>query len=82
MPIMDGYEATDKIREFLYIQGIVQPLIVAVTGHSEQQYEDRAIDSGINYVLSKPVTAKQIKEIVNFLGYPVLEKKGLNLLDY
>lgn len=22
MPIMDGYEATDKIREFLYIQGI------------------------------------------------------------
>ena len=23
MPIMDGYEATDKIREFLYIQGLV-----------------------------------------------------------
>ena len=22
MPIMDGYEATEKIREFLYIQGI------------------------------------------------------------
>ena len=51
MPIMDGYEATDKIREFLYIQGIVQPLIVAVTGHSEQLYVDKAINSGINYVL-------------------------------
>ena len=22
MPIMDGYEATEKIREFLYIQGL------------------------------------------------------------
>ena len=67
MPIMDGYEATEKIREFLYIQGIEQPLIVAVTGHSEHQYVERAIDSGINYVLSKPVNSKQISEAVNFL---------------
>lgn len=58
MPIMDGYEATDKIREFLYLYGIIQPLIVAVTGHSEESYVERALNSGINYVLSKPVTSQ------------------------
>ena len=48
MPIMDGYEATEKIREFLYSKKIAQPLIIAVTGHSETQYVNRAINSGMN----------------------------------
>ena len=29
---MDGYEATQEIREFLYSKDIVQPIITAVTG--------------------------------------------------
>jgi hypothetical protein len=33
---------------------------------------ERALDSGINYVLSKPVNSKQISEAVNFLGYPTI----------
>ncbi len=36
MPIMNGYIATEKIREYLYDKQISQPLIVAVTGHSEK----------------------------------------------
>jgi len=32
MPIMDGYEATTKIREYLYMHRIKQPIITAITG--------------------------------------------------
>ena len=48
MPFMDGYEATDKIREFIHNQGAPQPIISAVTGHTEQAYIERAINAGMN----------------------------------
>jgi CheY-like chemotaxis protein len=35
MPVMDGYEATTLIREYLLELNIKQPQIIAVTGHSE-----------------------------------------------
>jgi len=35
MPIKDGYEATSSIREFLFENNIKQPIISAVTGHTE-----------------------------------------------
>jgi CheY-like chemotaxis protein len=38
MPLMDGYEATDKIRQILFNKGLLQPIIVAVTGHTENLY--------------------------------------------
>ena len=38
MPVMDGYEATHKIRAYMYSKGLPQPIIVAVTGHCESSY--------------------------------------------
>jgi CheY-like chemotaxis protein len=38
MPHMDGYEATQRIRRYLYDQRIDQPIILAVTGHVEDNY--------------------------------------------
>jgi len=35
MPIKDGYETTSSIREFLFENNIKQPIISAVTGHTE-----------------------------------------------
>jgi CheY-like chemotaxis protein len=48
MPFMDGYESTEKIRQFLYEHNIDQPIILAVTGHTEANYVERAINSGMN----------------------------------
>ena len=42
MPIMDGYEATDKIRKFHRTHLLNQPMIVACTGHSEAEYIKKA----------------------------------------
>ena len=35
MPIMDGNEATNQIRQFLYDNNIKQPIISGCTGHIE-----------------------------------------------
>jgi len=48
MPFMDGYESTTKIRQYLHERDIPQPIISAVTGHTEDMYIDRAIQSGMN----------------------------------
>ena len=35
MPKMDGYECTGAIRSFIHERGLDQPIIVAITGHTE-----------------------------------------------
>ena len=55
MPIMDGYESTTQIREFLYKMDLPQPIITGITGHIEPAYVKRSINSGMNQVFSKPV---------------------------
>lgn len=69
MPFVDGYEATSNIRNYLYDLELDQPIISAVTGHTEQSYVDKAINSGMNQVLSKPVTSQILQDLVRMLGY-------------
>ena len=45
---MDGYQTTQMIRQYFYENNIEQPIITAVTGHTEQQFLNRAFQSGIN----------------------------------
>ena len=54
MPQLDGYEATELIRKFISDNGFVQPMIVALTGHSEHHYIKRAFDAGMNKFIKKP----------------------------
>ena len=42
MPIMDGYTACEKIRKIIKLNGIEQPMIVACTGHTEDEYIKKA----------------------------------------
>lgn len=42
MPLMNGYEATEKIRRYLKVKGIMQPMVVACTGHTEDLYIKKA----------------------------------------
>ena len=71
MPFMDGYESCQNIRQFLFGHKIKQPIISAVTGHTEEAYVKRAILSGMNQVLSKPVPVEVIENLISLLGYPV-----------
>jgi CheY-like chemotaxis protein len=55
MPVMDGYEATRQIIQYLEELGIQRPLIYAQTAHSEGEYFERALESGMDLVIPKPV---------------------------
>ena len=48
MPHLDGYEASSRIRQYFYQQRLKQPIISAVTGHTEQVFVQKAVSSGIN----------------------------------
>ena len=54
MPVMDGYEATTSIRDMMHKRGAKQPLIIAITGHTENMYLEHAHKSGMDQVLQKP----------------------------
>ena len=44
MPILNGYDASSNIRRFIASKNYYQPMIVACTGHVEQQYINKAWD--------------------------------------
>ena len=64
MPIMDGYTAADKIRKFVKSVKLEQPMIVALTGHTEEEYIKKAWIHQMDEVIPKPTNVKIIKEIL------------------
>ena len=66
---MDGYEATRQIRKFIKNAGAKQPIISAITGHTEPSYVETAFKSGMNQVLSKPINIELCKLVLKKTGY-------------
>lgn len=63
MPVMDGYEATDIIREKSNIP------IIAVTADSGPQDVREALDHKMNGHMSKPIDFEQLKATLMFWRY-------------
>ena len=59
MPVLDGYEATGKLREL----GFKQP-IVALTANAMQGDEQKCLDAGCSGFLSKPVNMDKLVSTV------------------
>jgi CheY-like chemotaxis protein/HPt (histidine-containing phosphotransfer) domain-containing protein len=69
MPIMDGFEATKKIRTLEQRGNKPQVPIVALTAGSNRQDRDRCKFVGMNYYLNKPFSISDIKDaLVKHLG--------------
>ena len=63
MPVMDGYEASQEIRDFYRECNAPQPMIIACTGHIEEEFIKKAWDNEIDEILPKPVNMDILKEI-------------------
>jgi signal transduction histidine kinase/CheY-like chemotaxis protein len=56
MPEMDGFEATQCIRDYERREGLPVTPIIALTAHALQEHREAVFASGMNYYLSKPIT--------------------------
>ena len=63
MPLMDGFEATHKLRE-KYKDQSVQPFIVALTANSLSGEKKRCIDQGMDEYLSKPFSVEDVHAMI------------------
>lgn len=63
MPIMDGFEATRKIRQ----SGNDIP-IIALTANAQNSDRDACIEAGMNDFLSKPFDPRRLYEMISRFG--------------
>lgn len=64
MPLMDGYEATRRIREFEETTGRDRVPILALTADAMVEDRERAIRAGCDGHISKPVAKKTLIETI------------------
>ena len=64
MPTMDGYEATQKLRNELKLEVPV----IALTADAFQSQRDRCLECGMNDILVKPVSAQELDEYLTNLS--------------
>jgi signal transduction histidine kinase/ActR/RegA family two-component response regulator len=60
MPVMDGYEATRRIRTMEKQRQLPHMHIIGLSAHASGDYAQRARDAGMDDYLSKPVTREQV----------------------
>ena len=64
MPVMDGIQATEKIRTI----SLTVP-IIAVTAYAFYTEQQQAIQAGCNAVISKPYSLERLKETIeSYIG--------------
>jgi signal transduction histidine kinase len=74
MPLMDGYEATERIRDTEKQQGRQPSFIVAVTANAAQEDKERCFNVGMDEYIYKPFKKKNLIAIFNRL----IRKEGGN----
>lgn len=58
MPIMDGFMATARIKEYLGAESS-KMVIVALTAYTGDQFKNKCIqEAGMDYFLTKPIMAE------------------------
>ena len=66
MPIMDGYKATIAIRD-LYKDIKIQPKVIALSGHVDKQYIEKAWRYELDEFVFKPVKLTILNKILSEL---------------
>jgi CheY-like chemotaxis protein len=65
MPVMDGLEATRRIREFERENKLPQTNIIALTGLASADAQRDAESAGVDVFMPKPVRFAELKKLVN-----------------
>lgn len=65
MPGMDGYEATQRIRDFEREKNLPRTPIIAVTAHASEEIRRRVLDCGGDAYITKPVPKARLLEAIH-----------------
>ncbi len=69
MPVMDGYTASRKIRQWEQESNQLCPLnIYALSAHALQEHEEKSRESGMDGHVAKPVSLEKIQEILDVIS--------------
>ena len=69
MPVLNGIDATNKIREFINSMNVPQPTIIGVTGHVQTCFKNQGLENGMDEVYGKPFYLKDLKNVINKYYY-------------
>ncbi len=64
MPVMDGYEATQRIRQWEQGHKRVPVPIIALTAHAFIRFKKKCLDAGCSDFLTKPVKKSKLIETI------------------
>lgn len=79
MPVMGGFEATAKIREYEHINELSRSPIIALTAHAMMGDREKCIQAQMDEYLSKPLKPNQLIQTIlkcATLGGALLERKN------
>jgi CheY-like chemotaxis protein len=64
MPVMDGLEATRRLRELMKRGELPTMKIVACTAFAFQHELDKCVEAGMDQCITKPVNTAQVEAIL------------------
>ncbi|MEH6585280.1 MAG: two-component regulator propeller domain-containing protein [Halioglobus sp.] len=70
MPVMDGFEATEKIRKFESDRGLTAIPIIALTAGLDRKDRQRCENSGMNHYVGKPFSISDIRSALQSFKLP------------
>lgn len=62
MPVMDGYEATRRLRRLPGAQA--RTLVAALTAHAIPELRARAFEAGVDFYLTKPLNRAAVADVI------------------
>ncbi len=66
MPVMDGWEATEQIRRIEQLKSVEKPVkIVALSAHVIAEPQDKALASGMDRFIAKPIDIDSVEQILH-----------------
>lgn len=68
MPVMDGLEATRRIRQYETQQRRKHTPIIALTANAMDHDRDACLDAGMDDYLAKPIRLKELRELLQRRG--------------
>jgi CheY-like chemotaxis protein len=76
MPVKDGYQTTDDIRQYEKENNLEPCKIVAVSAHSMKESRGKALISGMDDFLSKPIDQNILIDILTITQAQVSESRN------